>query len=137
MVARAIGSYRRTAVETADAGRLVLMAYEGAIQALREAEESLAAGNFEAKARLLVRAQDFLSELAAGLNPEAGELATNLRALYAYMLRTLTLVDLEGEGVRLKRVREMLEELYSAWQTIVEEPRLREASKRTLEEVTL
>jgi flagellar protein FliS len=125
----AINCYRRTAVETVDTGRLVLMAYEGALQALTGAQEALEARDYEEKGRLTIRAQDFMSELLAGLNPEAGDLATNLRSLYVFMLKTLYVVDPAGEKGRLDRVRAMLETLHSAWQTVVNGPALREVPK--------
>lgn len=132
MVARAaISTYRRTAVETADGPKLILMAYEGAIQALTEAEERLAARDYEAKGKQLARAQDFLSALLEGINPEAGELALNLRALYLYMLNILVLIDPPSERERIVRAREMLKELHAAWKKIIEEPRQREMATET------
>jgi flagellar protein FliS len=137
MAARAaISSYRRTAVETADPGRLVLMAYEGAIQALSEALGALEAKDYETKGRRLIRAQDFVSELLAGLDPEAGQVAANLRALYVYMLGRLGLVNPATEGERLAEVHGMLVELHAAWQAIIEGPRLREVPRRQGGEVT-
>lgn len=125
MVAReAILSYRRTAVETADGPRLILMAYEGAIGALREAEEALHRRDYETKAKELIRAQDFIGALSSGLNPEAGELTANLRSLYTYMLNILVLIDPKTERERIVRARTMLEELHSAWKKIIDTPRL-------------
>jgi flagellar protein FliS len=118
-------------VETADAGRLILMAYEGAIHALAEAEEALEARDYEAKGRLVIRAQEVVTELMASLNPEAGSLAHNLAALYRYMLRTLTLVEPPSEGQRIAQVRRMLAELYTAWEAIINGPQLREVPRRT------
>ncbi|MFH0809189.1 MAG: flagellar export chaperone FliS [Pseudomonadota bacterium] len=126
----AVNVYRRTAVNTADGGRLVLMAYEAAMGNLAEAEEALAARDFEAKGRLVARAQEAILELMGGLNPQAGPVAENLRTLYAYMLRTLAVVDPKGEQERIAQVRGMLQELYSAWRTIIDGPELRAVGAR-------
>lgn len=139
MVARAaISTYRRTAVETADVPRLILLAYEGAIQALAEAQEHLDARDYPAKNRLVARAQEFISELLAGLNPEAGSLAANLKSLYVYMLKTLVLFEPQTEVERIQRVRHMLEELHVAWKTVIERPQPLEVNPRAeLKEATV
>jgi len=139
MVARAaISTYRRTAVETADVPRLILLAYEGAIQALAEAEESLAARDYLAKGKSVARAREFVSELLAGINPEAGPLAANLKSLYVYMLQTLVLFEPQTEFERIKRVRHLIEELHVAWKTVIERPQPLEVSPRAeLKEATV
>ena len=85
-----IDAYKETAVATQNKGRLIVMLYEGAIKFMKLAIEELEAGNYEAKGRYLIKAQNVINELNAVLDMEkGGQIAANLRSLYAFMNNSL------------------------------------------------
>ncbi len=58
-----INRYNHVAVETADQKELILICYDEAIRALQQGVECYLQKQFEEKARLLIRAQNFITEL--------------------------------------------------------------------------
>src|SRR4051794_29653432 len=91
-----LNSYRQVSVETsltdADPHRMISMLYDGVLEAVARARRSLAQGEIAARGAAVTRAIRIIDEgLKASLDPSAGEIASNLRALYEYMeLRLLT-----------------------------------------------
>ncbi len=119
MHGKGIQGYRRTNVMTADPKRLVIMCYEGAISNLRLATEKYDAHEYEAKARAVQKFQDIINELLCSLDFEkGGQIATNLRAIYDYMIRRILQGDVEKEPGVFDEVLGMLEELKGAWEEI-------------------
>ncbi len=83
-------SYRQVATQTASAGQLVLMLYDGAIQFLERALLGFKADDpLEFNQTInnnLLRAQEIVRELNASLDMQrGGELSGALRRLYDYM----------------------------------------------------
>jgi len=114
-----VGAYQQTNVMTADPKRLVIMCYEGAISNLRLAKEKYEASEYEAKARAVQKFQDIVNELLCSLDFEkGGQIATNLRAIYDYMIRRILQGDVEKEPGVFDEVLGMLEELKGAWEEI-------------------
>ncbi|MBW2194126.1 MAG: flagellar export chaperone FliS [Deltaproteobacteria bacterium] len=114
-----VNAYQRTNVMTADPKRLVLMCYEGAISNLKFAKEKFEAGEYEAKARAVQKFQDIVNELLCSLDFEkGGQIATNLSAIYDYMMRRILRADVDGELSAFDEVLGMLEELKEAWEEI-------------------
>ena len=114
------GAYQRTGVLTADPRRLVLMCYEEAIRNLKIAKAKYISRDYEEKARALIKAQDFICELNSALDfKKGGEVASNLRALYNYMMLSLTEADLKRDLGGIDHIIWMLVELKSAWEDIL------------------
>ncbi len=114
-----IETYRQTAVGTQSRGRLVVMLYDGAIKFLKLAVRELEAGNFAAKGQYINRAQDVINELNAVLDMETGgEIATNLRGLYALMNRHLGQANIKRSPEMIQEVIKLLEELNQSWKAI-------------------
>jgi flagellar protein FliS len=107
-------------VITADPRRLVLMCYEGAIRNLKIAKAKYVSRDYEEKARALIKAQDFICALNSSLDFEkGGEIASNLQALYNYMMHHLTEADLKRDLKAMDHIIWMLVELKSAWEEIL------------------
>ena len=114
------GAYQRASVITADPKRLVLMCYEGAIRNLKIARAKYVSRDYEEKARALIKAQDFICALNSALDFEkGGEIASNLQALYNYMMHHLTEADLKKDLKAMDHIIWMLVELKSAWEEIL------------------
>jgi len=95
------------------------MLYDGAVRFLRQAIEAMEAGDAPGKGKAVGKAVDILVELDASLNLEAGgEVARNLRSLYDFMMRHLTLANARSDPRMMRDVIEMLEELNESWRAI-------------------
>lgn len=109
-------SYRKTQIETATPGQLVVMLYQGAVRFLSIASSAMEQGNIELSHTALLRAQDILLELRTTLNPEAGEVAASLSAIYDYMLGRLIEANLHKDPEPVQEVLSYLQELLPAWE---------------------
>jgi flagellar protein FliS len=112
-------AYLESQVLSASPLELVHLAYEGAIKAIADAREHLAAGRIQDRARAIAKALDLLIELARGLDFErGGDLSVQLARLYDYMQRRLAEANAKQIAEPLAEVQGLLENLDEAWKTI-------------------
>lgn len=117
-------TYQRVQVESsvsdASPHRLVGMLFDGAIDAIAQARGAHARGDEAARGERIGRAVRILEEgLRGGLDRQSGgELATNLDALYRYMIQRLTHANLRRDEAPLRECAELLGPLREAWQQI-------------------
>ena len=119
----AASTYNQVRVESGVAGArpidLVVMVYEGAIEALAKAAASLQAGDINAKNAAVTRAIRIIDEgLKAPLDLRTGEIAVNLGELYDYMTRRLLQGSARNDVRMLEEVRDLLLDLKGAWNEI-------------------
>ncbi len=112
---RAIGI--ETGVAAADPLGLIVMLYDGAIQAIVRAENCHVQGEIEARGTWTSKAIDIVDQgLAASLDKRVGgALAESLAALYEYMGRRLFAANLNGDRAIYAEVRSLLGELRESW----------------------
>lgn len=120
---RSASVYKRVAVETgvqaADSHRLVGMLFDGLLQAVAAARGAMERGDLVVKGEQIGKAVRIVEEgLKAGLDPAGGEMAQNLRALYAYSVRRLTEANLRNDPNALAEVATLIEPVAQAWQDI-------------------
>lgn len=126
--ARHLQTYRENQFHTADAGTILLMLYQGAIDFLNQAKTHLENGNIAEKSRLISRAHAILSELLVSLNHEVGgEVARNLESLYLFMLEQLTTANLQNDPKPLEMVVSLLVTLKEGWEGAIAAVRKRAA----------
>lgn len=113
-------AYKKTQIQTADQGSLILMCYDGAIGFIRQAQKAQADKDFTVMHELLNKAQNVLWELINGLNYEAGAIAHNLDALYNYMIRRIIDAQYHCTIEPMNEVINYLQELRESWQTIIQ-----------------
>jgi flagellar protein FliS len=116
----AAASYAEVRVETGVAGArpidLVVMVYEGAIEALGKAATQMRAADIAGKNASITRAIRIIDEgLRATLDPRGGEITANLAGLYDYMGRRLLQASARNDVAMVDEVRGLLLELKSAW----------------------
>jgi flagellar protein FliS len=113
--------YRSNAVLTASPGQLVLMLYDGILQALAQTREAFRRPEHDIPRlqvinQQLLKAQAILSELQGGLNFEAGgEVATNLDRVYDYYKRRLCEANLRKQVAPVIEVEQLVGQLRGAW----------------------
>jgi len=114
-----VDTYQETAVTTQTQGKLIVMLYEGAIKFLKLAITEIEAKNPEAKGKYISKAMDIINELDVVLDMEAGgEVASNLRRLYLFMVAHLNKANREQSIPKVQDVIKLLEELNQSWKAI-------------------
>ena len=112
-------AYKKTQIQTADQGALILMCYDGAISFIMQAIKAHEDKKYASMNELLTKTQNVLWELIGGLNFEAGEIAYNLDSLYNYMIRRLIDAQFHNTIEPANEVIGYLKELREAWQAII------------------
>jgi flagellar secretion chaperone FliS len=118
------GTYRQIGVQTGVGGasphQLVLMLYDGYNDSVNDARAAMRAGQMEAKGKAIGRALRIVDEgLKASLDVRVGgELAQNMMAVYAYVLRRLSEANISNNADLLDECLRVMEPLRSAWVAI-------------------
>jgi flagellar protein FliS len=124
MTAFGVSAYRRTGIDTGVAAasphQLVLMLFDAALEAIRQAEVHLKSGEVAAKGAALGKAVRIVEEgLKASVDRGAGgALAEHLASLYDYATLRLLQANLRNDDAALREVNKLLSELREAWAQI-------------------
>jgi flagellar protein FliS len=114
-----IGAYQEAAVTTQTRGRLIVLLYEGAIKFLKLSVQEIQNGNWAAKGQHITKATDIINDLNNSLDMEVGgEVASNLRKLYSFMIRHLGQANMKRDAKMVQEVISILEELNEGWKAI-------------------
>lgn len=121
MFSNPIATYQQMEIESdvrgADPHRLIVLLFDGAESALKQAQAHIAADNIVGKSESIMKAIEIIVDgLSASLNlEEGGELAGNLRALYSYMVSRLVHANIHKDAAAITEVQTLLGEIASAW----------------------
>lgn len=130
--AQAYDNYRKTTVETAAPGKLLLMLYDGAIRNIDNAKEAINKKDINTAHNQIIKAEDIVLELIASLNMDY-EVSNHLSRLYEYLHYQLVQANLEKDIRKLDEVREFLVDLRNTWEEVIKKaaiPRQRENISR-------
>ncbi len=111
-----------TGVDTADPHRLVLMLFDGAVEAISRARLHMGSGQFAARGQAVSQAVQIIEQgLNASLDRSAGNpLAATLTELYDYIARRLLLASAGNDAAGFDEARRLLLELREAWAAMPE-----------------
>ncbi|MDR3341493.1 MAG: flagellar export chaperone FliS [Treponema sp.] len=124
----AISVYKEMRVTTASQGQLIIMLYDGAVKQLDRGLDLLGAnlagkkdpGKIEQINAAILKAQEIITELMASLDfDRGGEIAKNLLALYVWFNQELLEANIKQDVRRITIVRNLFDELRTAWATII------------------
>ena len=124
MTAHGVKAYGNVALETgvasADPHQLILMLYDGVLEAIKQAAVHMAAGRVAEKGKALTQALRIVDEgLKGGVDRKAGgQLAFRLLDLYDYMTMRLLQANLRNDRNALDEVARLLADLRAAWAQI-------------------
>ncbi len=112
--------YKRTEINTANQGKLIVMLYDGAIRFLNVAHDSIADHKtYDIANTNILKAQDIITELLLSLNmSEGGEISRNLSSLYVYFKKRLLEANIQKDPEIIKEVLILVKELREAWEKI-------------------
>jgi flagellar secretion chaperone FliS len=117
---RQLQTYKENQITTTDPGTVLLLLYQGAIDALNRAAAFMAAGNMADKGKQILKANDIINQFIASLDFEiGGELAQNLEALYHFMLEQILIANAHNDPKRLTTVISLLSTLKRGWEEAV------------------
>jgi len=107
-------------VSAADPHKLILMLYQGALQAIANAKNGMLNKDIPAKGSAISKAISIIDEgLNASLEKSVGgELVQNLSSLYEYMSMRLLVANLKNDMGALDEVARLLNDLKGAWESI-------------------
>jgi flagellar protein FliS len=113
-------AYKTTKVETADQGKLILIAYDVAIKHCKISLDQFGKYEFiEERTKHICRAQDAITELLGALRMDVGEIARNLYRLYSYINRRLVEANIKNDPTPVEEVLKYLEDLRDAWRQAI------------------
>jgi flagellar protein FliS len=111
-----VNRYREVAIKTANPIQLIVILYDGVIQALQEAREHIKNKDIANRSRCLNRSVAIISELQASLNFNVGgEIAGSLDRLYTYMKRRIFEASVEQNIEPINQILGLLASLRAAW----------------------
>ncbi len=114
--------YLQNQIATASKEQLLIMFYDGAIRFTIQAKQAVANKDIEKRNYAINKASAIITELAATLDHKiGGKIAEDLDALYAYMLKELTLVCTKNEIEPLESVAKILADLRQTWIQAIEQ----------------
>lgn len=130
---RGVNAYAKVGLETsvisASPHKLIVMLYDGALVAIKNAATHMAAGRIAEKGAAITKAIDIINNgLRASLDKKAGgDIAANLDALYVYMTERLLTASLQNKTDLLEEVQALLRDLRDAWTQIGDKPAQQDA----------
>ena len=125
---RGVNAYAKVGMETsvisASPHKLIVLLYDGALTAIKNAANHMAAGHIAEKGAAISKALDIINNgLRASLDKKAGgEIASNLDSLYVYMTQRLLMGNLQNKIEMIEEVQTLLADLRDAWVQIGEKP---------------
>jgi len=113
-----------TGVNSASPHRLIVMLYDGALEAIRKAKIYMEMKDTVQKCQAIDKALRIINEgLIAGLDTEAGgDLAQQLLGLYEFIGKELILASARNDANKMDNCSAVLEDLRAAWCEIGQSP---------------
>lgn len=125
----ALGEYRTTdaygAAASVDRLELITRMMQGAIDRIATARGHMSRGETAGKGEQIGRAISLIDGLRTCLDDtgDCHDIATNLDSLYRYMLNLLMQASLRNDDAALIEVTDLLNEIKSGWEMMVEQYR--------------
>ncbi|MBY0369560.1 flagellar export chaperone FliS [bacterium] len=124
-------AYRQNELLTANKETVLLLLYAGAIRFLKQAMDAMEKKKLAEKAKYIIKTQEIVGELRAGLNFEVGgEIAVNLERLYDYIIERLVQGNLQNSTKPLEEALNVLNMLNETWEEAVASLRKEKAAEK-------
>lgn len=118
-------AYRKSSVETATPGKLLLMLFNGGIRFLHLGQRALTEKNYYEADKNLGRVQDILTELMSTLDMEqGGEIAAGLHLLYDFYRRQTIEANIKKDAALLDPVLEFFQTFRDTWSEAAQKARM-------------
>ncbi|WP_321366946.1 flagellar export chaperone FliS [uncultured Desulfuromusa sp.] len=125
-----MNQYQNNQILNASPERILILLYDGSIRFCRQAIHAMDEGKRTVQAEKISRAMAIISEFSNTLNHDVGgEIATDLDALYSFMMRELTSANVKNDRKALETVEDLLIGLRETWVEAIEINRTQQVSK--------
>jgi flagellar protein FliS len=116
MYSNAAQAYRTQATMTASPAQMVALLLDRCLESLHEAMRAIDAGDIARRATANKRAREILLYMSAYLDHDnGGEIAENLRRLYAFAQQRLADVDFRSDKDAAQEVIDLIDPLRQSW----------------------
>lgn len=115
--------YRTQGIMTASPAELVVMLYDGLVKRIHLGRMAIEDGRIEDANASLIRAQEIIEELVAGLD-STYEIAGELFALYEFAHNTISQANISKDPAGLADVADMMSSLREAWAVVAKETKV-------------
>jgi len=114
-------SYQVNDISTSSQSQLILMMYDGALQAVNQSIQCMSQKDVAGQSQHILKAQDIINELSLALDMEqGGEVSKTLEQLYQFVLNQLIQANITSDKMYLESVIKVLTPLREAWSRISE-----------------
>jgi flagellar protein FliS len=114
-----MAAYQEVQVTSRSPLELVVMLYDGALSALRQAHGAMSARDLAAKRGAVTKALQIVQHLQSSLNMEEGaDVAANLDTLYRDVITRIVEANVQGNPALLEEAIRLLEPVRDAWAAI-------------------
>lgn len=114
-------SYQVNDISTSSQSQLILMLYDGALQAVNQSILYMGQQDVAEQSKYILKAQDIINELSLALDmKQGGEVAKTLEQLYQFVLNQLIQANITSDTMYLESVIKVLSPLRDAWSRISE-----------------
>lgn len=113
--------YKQTSVQTASPGELVLMLYNGAIKNINTALNHLEKGEKDGFRTKIDKALDIVTELMVNLKSEGGEISSQLRSLYDFVINRLISGSAKFDKKQIEEALQIITEIRDTWQEMLKQ----------------
>lgn len=125
-----MNQYHDSQILNASPEQILMMLYDGAIRFSYQAIQAMESGDKRVQAERISKVMAIVSELSNTLDHKVGgEIATDLDALYGFMMRELTRANLQKDRAGLDTVVDLLTGLRETWGEAIEINRKASAPK--------
>ena len=102
--------------------QVITLLLDGALERIDQAIASVSEGDLDEASVLVQKTMKIVSGLRESLNlNQGGDIATNLEALYNYILTRLESIGTDAPLTTLTEVKQLLSEVHSGWVGISDE----------------
>ena len=125
-------SYQTNDIATSSQAQLILMLYDGALQAVNKAMQCMDQKEVAGQSNHILKAQDIINELSLALDmKQGGDLSKTLEQLYQFVLNQLLQANITSEKIYLESIVKILSPLRDAWHRIAKTSGEDEAASET------
>lgn len=108
--------YQNNQIATASREQILIMLYDGAIRFSKQAKRAIESNDKASKGKFIGKTVAIISEFSNSLDHDiGGDIATNLDALYNFMLNELSRANINDDTGPIDTVCSMLCELRATW----------------------
>ena len=128
-----VASYKKAAILSASPERLILMLYDGALDAMRLAKSGFKLEEVKPRnetiSNNLIKAQNIFGELQRSLRPEKGnEFADRMFGLYSFYSMKLNEANFKKEEAPIDLAIELFSEIRDAWEEMLAKQKVKAES---------